>query len=149
MRDEVRIDLETQLEEARAAWQQAEQTGAELAQHALQSDGELKSLRQFLGQLQENMTAASKRVSELERWIALLVAIYIYLLACVAEGDGLFVHFPGLKLPAYLMSGAPSLYLFLRNRWRKFQIKHDWNSWLDNEFANGIWRSWNRRRDSH
>jgi hypothetical protein len=149
MRDEARIELEAQLEEARTAWHQAEQMGVELAERALQSREELNTHKLLVEGLQKGLRAQSKRVVELERWIALLAGIYIYLIDAKLELAGLFVESQGLKLTAYLMCFAPALYLSVRNGWRRFQIKHEWKSWLDNEFADHIWQSWNSRRSSH
>lgn len=143
------LDLEQELEEARVACEEAEQRGAELAEHALQSEEELKELHELLWHLRETMKRDAKRTLELERWIALFAGIFIYLGACNLERAGLFAHDSALKLPAYLMCLTPGLYLFLRNGWRRFQIMHDWNSWSDNEFANDIREIWDEKRPGH
>jgi len=149
MRDEARIELEAQLEEARTAWHQAEEMGAELAERALQSKEELNTQKVLAERLQGKIRAKSKQVVRLERWIVALSGIFIYFIASKLDSAGLFVGSQGLKLTAYLACFAPSLCLCLRNAWRKFLIKHDWKSWLENEYANHIWQSWNNRRSSH
>ena len=148
MRDEVREDLEAQLENAREAWDVAERMGAELAEHALQSNEELRTLKLLLREIRNLMRSDAQRRMRLEHIIAFQVGVFVYQCASYFDGQGAFNDLHDLKLTAYLLCVAPSLCLYLRNSWHRFQIKHHWDSWRDNDFANELRQIW-KERSSH